>query len=84
MENGDSTGGGDEMLAAAPMIAQHAPALEPRDGVLDADSTLAMTPPGAISNDPSATKARNHEVSLTAVATIGQDAAVITTERFDV
>ena len=71
------------MPPAAPVIAQYAPALEPGDSVLDADATLAMPAPGLISNDASAAKAWEHEVSLTAVTTVGQDAAVITAERFD-
>jgi hypothetical protein len=65
------------------MIPQHTPALEPCDGVLDADAALAMTPPSAISNDPPTTKPRNHEMPPAAVTTIGQDAAMVTTERFD-
>jgi hypothetical protein len=42
-----------------------------------------MPAPILISDHASAAEAREHEVSLTAVTTIGQDAAVKATERFD-
>ena len=83
MENGNSLDRCGEVTTAAAMIAQDAPVLQASDGVLDARSAVAMATPRSIAHDPATAKHRCDELGYAAIATVGQDAAMLLAERLD-
>ncbi|MEO7733871.1 MAG: hypothetical protein ABIY55_23100 [Kofleriaceae bacterium] len=72
-----------EVTSATSMIAQHTPALEPGDRVLDSRSPSSMSPPDTIADDSPAPKPRDLEVGHTSVATVREDATMVLASRFE-
>jgi hypothetical protein len=74
----------DDMATPAPMIAEHAPVLQPCDRMLDACTALAMAAPGSIADDPVVTKDGCDQLADTAVAAVGEHSSVVPTPRLDI
>jgi len=65
------------------MIAEGAPVFEPCQGVLRACATLAVASPVFTAEDSVALEDRREELVDAAVAAVGQDPAVLATQRLD-
>ena len=72
-----------EVTTVTPMIPKNAPALEPRDGMLDPSPPSSMSTPGPVPYDSIATKPRRHELRYSAITSIGEDASVVLAQSHD-
>ena len=83
VQKGDRADRLEHVAALPPVVPEHSPVLESGDRVLDACTTLAVTPPSAITKDAVAPKDRSNQFWNSAVSTVGEHALVISTQRFD-
>jgi hypothetical protein len=65
-------------VAAPTIVAKYTPVLESRDGVLDACSSPAMSPPALVAEDATSSKHRCYELGHRTVA-IGEHSPVMLT-----
>ena len=61
-----------QMTCASPVVAEHAPVLEPSDRMLDPRTTTSVLPPPMITHDAIPSKLRCDELENTSVSAVGQ------------